>query len=145
MIRGPKLLTVLLVSIPLLAAPAFAQEPASPSSHNLDAADGELRTFFLENAEVKDVMTMLRALVGAKHVAAHEGVNAILVRDTAEKVEMAAEIVRNQDRPRDEVAVAVELIELPTIPDVLPAADPYPSFVVARLVSKVLAHALANR
>ena len=27
----------------------------------------------------------------------------------------------------------------------LPAGDPYPSFVLARLVSKVLAHALANR
>ena len=119
MTRRQCLLIVFLVSILLVAAPIQAQgaEAGPPDRHQ----DDVLRTFFLENAEVKDVMTMLRALVGAKHVAADEEVHAILVRDTPAKVELAAEIVRTQDQPRDEVVIHLELIDLPTIPDVGPA------------------------
>jgi general secretion pathway protein D len=36
-----------------------------------------IQTFFLSNAEPKDVMTMLRSLVGAKNVAANDQLNAI--------------------------------------------------------------------
>ena len=48
-----------------------------------------IQTFFLSNAEVKDVMTMLRSLIGAKNVATNEQLNAIIMRDTADKVKVA--------------------------------------------------------
>ncbi|MEE8523139.1 MAG: hypothetical protein V3T72_04340, partial [Thermoanaerobaculia bacterium] len=51
--------------------------------------DQVIQTFFLDNAEVKDVMTMVRSLIGAKHVAANEQLNAIVLRDNADTVKVA--------------------------------------------------------
>ncbi len=102
---------VFLISLPLIAV--LAQTQGAEAAPEADRHQGqEIRTFFLENAEVKDVMTMLRSLVGIKHVAANEEVNAILIRDTAENIELATEIVRTQDLPRNEVVVAAELLDL---------------------------------
>jgi len=70
-----------------------------------------IQTFFLSNAEVKDVMTMLRSLVGAKSVAANDQLNAIALRDTADKVKVAESIIRTNDKSRGEVVVDVELLK----------------------------------
>ena len=59
-----------------------------------------IQTFFLSNAEVKDVMTMLRSLVGAKNVAANDQLNAIVLRDTADKVKVAERIIRANDKAK---------------------------------------------
>ena len=71
-----------------------------------------IQTFYLSNAEVKDVMTMLRSLVGAKNVAANEQLNAIIMRDTADKVKVAEKIISSNDKARAEVVVDVELMQL---------------------------------
>ncbi len=73
-----------------------------------------IQTFFLSNAEVKDVMTMLRSLVGAKSVAANDQLNAIALRDTADKVKVAESIIRTNDKARGEVVVDVELLQINT-------------------------------
>ncbi|MGB5342867.1 MAG: secretin N-terminal domain-containing protein [Thermoanaerobaculia bacterium] len=73
-----------------------------------------IQTFFLSNAEVKDVMTMLRSLVGAKSVAANDQLNAIALRDTADKVKVAESIIRTNDKSRGEVVVDVELLQINT-------------------------------
>ncbi len=71
-----------------------------------------IQTFYLSNAEVKDVMTMLRSLVGAKNVAANEQLNAIIMRDTADKVKVAEKIISANDKARAEVVVDVELMQV---------------------------------
>src|SRR5690606_38172838 len=48
--------------------------------------DQVIQTFFLSNAEVKEVMTMLRSLVDTKKIAANEQLNAIIVKDSADRV-----------------------------------------------------------
>ena len=73
-----------------------------------------IQTFFLSNAEPKDVMTMLRSLVGAKNVAANEQLNAIVLRDSADKVKVAETIIGINDKSRGEVVVDVELLEVDT-------------------------------
>ena len=73
-----------------------------------------IQTFFLSNAEPKDVMTMLRSLVGAKNVAANEQLNAIVLRDSADKVKVAETIIGTNDKSRGEVVVDVELLEIDT-------------------------------
>ena len=73
-----------------------------------------IQTFFLSNAEVKDVMTMLRSLVGAKNIAANDQLNAIVLRDTADKVKVAETIIATNDKSRGEVVVDVELLEIDT-------------------------------
>ncbi len=76
--------------------------------------DQVIQTFFLDNAEVKDVMTMVRSLIGAKHVAANEQLNAIVLRDTADKVKVAEQIILSNDKAKAEVVVDVELLQINT-------------------------------
>ena len=59
-------------------------------------------------------MTMLRSLVGAKSVAANDQLNAIALRDTADKVKVAESIIRTNDKSRGEVVVDVELLQINT-------------------------------
>ncbi|RMH15566.1 MAG: hypothetical protein D6696_20450 [Acidobacteria bacterium] len=76
--------------------------------------DQVIQTFFLSNAEVKDVMTIIRSLISAKHVAANEQLNAIVLRDTADKVKVAEQIILSNDKARAEVVVDVELLQINT-------------------------------
>ncbi len=76
--------------------------------------DQVIQTFFLSNAEIKDVMTMVRSLIGAKNVAANEQLNAIVLRDTADKVKVAEQIILANDKAKAEVLVDVELLQIDT-------------------------------
>jgi general secretion pathway protein D len=71
-----------------------------------------IQTFFLSNGEVKEVMTMLRSLVGAKNVASNDQLNAIVLRDTADKVKVAERIIHTNDKARGEVVIDVELLQV---------------------------------
>jgi len=71
-----------------------------------------IQTFFLSNADVKPIMTMLRSLVGAKNVAANDQLNAIILRDTADKVKVAERIIHTNDKARGEVVIDVELLQV---------------------------------
>ena len=73
-----------------------------------------IQTFFLSNAEVKDVLTLLRSLIGAKNIATNEQLNAVTIRDTADKVRVAQRMIEGIDKSRSEVIVDVELIEVDT-------------------------------
>lgn len=73
-----------------------------------------IQTFFLSNAEVKDMMTILRSLVDAKKIATNEQLNAIILRDTADKVKIAERIIEANDKAKAEVVVDVELLQIDT-------------------------------
>ena len=73
-----------------------------------------IQTFFLSNSDVKEVMAMLRSLVDARKIASNEALNAIILRDTADKVKVAERIIRANDKARAEVALDVELLLLNT-------------------------------
>ncbi len=73
-----------------------------------------IKTFFLSNAEVKDVVTMLRSLIDAKKIATNDRLNAIILRDTADKVKVAERIITANDKARAEVVVDVELLQINT-------------------------------
>lgn len=76
--------------------------------------DQVIQTFFLDNAEVKDVMTMVRSLISAKYVAANEQLNAIVLRDSADKVKVAEQIILANDKAKAEVVVDIELMQINT-------------------------------
>lgn len=71
-----------------------------------------IRTFYLENANVNEMMTVLRSLVDVKKIATGPALHAITLRDTALKVAIAEELVRRYEKPRAEVEVAVEVLLL---------------------------------
>lgn len=69
-----------------------------------------IQSFQLENTRVADMMTLVRSMVGAKHVAVMADTNGIVVRDTADKVRVVEHLVRRNDRPSAEVVVDVDLL-----------------------------------
>lgn len=73
-----------------------------------------IQTFFLSNADIKQVQTMLRSLVDAKKIATNEQLNAIILRDTADKVKVAEKIIEANDKAKAEVVVDVELLQINT-------------------------------
>ncbi|MGH9382386.1 MAG: secretin N-terminal domain-containing protein [Thermoanaerobaculia bacterium] len=71
-----------------------------------------IQTFYLSNADPKELTTVLRTLVGSRNVAPNEALNAIVLRDTADKVRVAERIINSNDKSRGEVVVDVELIQI---------------------------------
>lgn len=73
-----------------------------------------IQTFFLSNAEVKEMLTLLRSLVGTKNIASNDQLNAIVLRDSADAVKVAERIIQANDKARGEVVVDVELLQINT-------------------------------
>jgi general secretion pathway protein D len=73
-----------------------------------------IQTFFLSNAEVKDMTTILRNLIDAKKIATNDQLNAIILRDTADKVKVAEKIIESNDKSKAEVVVDIELLQIDT-------------------------------
>ena len=79
-----------------------------------DYEDLVIKTFFLSNAEVKEVDKLLRSLIEARRLATNEQLNAITLRDTADKVAIAEKLISVNDKAKAEVLVDVELMEVDT-------------------------------
>jgi hypothetical protein len=58
------------------------------------------------------MMTILRSLVDAKKIATNEQLNAIILRDTADKVKVAERIIEANDKSKAEVIIDVELLQI---------------------------------
>lgn len=71
-----------------------------------------VKTFFLSNADLKEAIDLLRIVLGARRVASLPGANALTINDTPEKVAAAERIIAMIDKPRAEVVVDVELMEI---------------------------------
>lgn len=97
-----------LLALAALPIDLGAQDVPSNSSDETQA----IARFRLQHVEIKNAMTMVRALVGAKHVAAEEESNTLVVRDTADRVAVIRELIERIDQPRDEVTVEVEILSL---------------------------------
>lgn len=69
-----------------------------------------IKTFFLSNSEVKDIDKLLRALIEARRLATNEQLNAITLRDTADKVAIAEKLIKVNDKAKAEVLIDVELL-----------------------------------
>jgi general secretion pathway protein D len=74
--------------------------------------DQVIQTFFLSNADVKDMLGIVRGVVQIKSVTPNEQLNAIIMRDSADKVKVAEKIIETNDKSRAEVVVDVELLQI---------------------------------
>ncbi len=70
-----------------------------------------LRTFYLENVDSKTLLTGLRSLLDVKRLALDQDLNAITLRDTADKVRIAERLVLASDKVKPEVELDVELLQ----------------------------------
>jgi general secretion pathway protein D len=71
-----------------------------------------IRTFYLSNGDVTETANAIRALLGTVHVSINKQENAITIRDTADKVSIAQNIIDQNDKEKAEVVVDVELLQM---------------------------------
>jgi general secretion pathway protein D len=71
-----------------------------------------VRTFYLTNAEPKDVESMLKTVLGAKNMFIDERASAVVLRDTPDAIRMAEKLVASLDVAESEVMLEVEVLEM---------------------------------
>jgi len=71
-----------------------------------------LRTFYLTNADTKQVQGLLKSMAHTKDVYIDEKLNMVAIRDTPEAVRLAERLVESVDVAEAEVMLEVEVMEL---------------------------------
>jgi general secretion pathway protein D len=72
----------------------------------------EVKTFFLNNLDAKKAINLLRTMLQIKKIYVNEDLNAIVIRDVPETIDVAHKILEANDLPDAEVVLEVEVIEL---------------------------------
>ena len=71
-----------------------------------------IRTFYLSNTKAKDMINLLRTMLETKRIFVNDEVNALIIRDTPEKMKLAEKIIEANDRSPAEVMFDVEILEV---------------------------------
>ncbi len=71
-----------------------------------------MRTFYLSNAQAKDVFQQVRSLIDVKKLSQNEQLNSITIRGTPDQVAMAQKVIDLNDKSKGEVVIDVEIIEV---------------------------------
>jgi general secretion pathway protein D len=72
-----------------------------------------LRTFYIQNADVKEVEALVKTTLGAQpKVASNPSLGAINVVGTPDELAVAERVIEANDKPRGEVVVQVEIMEV---------------------------------
>lgn len=66
--------------------------------------------FVLENSDVREADKMLRSIIEARRLTTFEDLNALMFRDTVDKMAIAKRLIDLMDRPDGETEVAVEVL-----------------------------------
>ncbi len=89
-----------------------------------------MRTFYLSNADPKQVLSMIKQMVKTRDVYIDERLSMLVMRDTPEAIAVAERLIAAQDIPQSEVLMDVEILEVSNS-DVLDLGILYPSSVSA--------------
>src|SRR5712691_4534793 len=73
-----------------------------------------MRSFYLANADVKQMASMVKTLVKTKDMFVDEKLNVLVIRDTPEAVRVVERLIANQDLAEPEVMLEVEVLEVAT-------------------------------
>jgi len=71
-----------------------------------------IRTFYISNGKAKDLVNLLRTMLESKRIYVNEDLNAIVIRDTPDKVRLADRIINSNDRKPGEVVFEIEVVEV---------------------------------
>jgi len=71
-----------------------------------------VRTFYLENAEANDTLTLVKNITGITKSASNVPLNAITLMGTVDQLALAARVIASNDKARGEVLVEVEILEI---------------------------------
>lgn len=71
-----------------------------------------VKTFYLANADAKNVANTLKTILKSRDVVVDEKLNLVILHDTPEAVKLATKLVALQDVPEPEVMLDVEVLEV---------------------------------
>jgi len=71
-----------------------------------------VQTFYLTDADAKVTVNLLRTILNTRQVYVNEKLNAIVVRDTPDKIELARKLLDANDRGAAEVEIDLEVLEV---------------------------------
>jgi general secretion pathway protein D len=85
--------------------------PDTPAKRR-EYEEAVVRTFYLSNADVKEVIDLLRIVVDVRQISPITATSAISIKDTPERIAAAARLIAAIDKARPEVVIDVELLEV---------------------------------
>jgi len=85
--------------------------PDTPAKRR-EYEESVVRTFYLSNADIKEVIDLLRIVVDVRQISPITATNAISLKDTPERIAAAARLISAIDKARPEVIIDVELLEV---------------------------------
>jgi general secretion pathway protein D len=85
--------------------------PDTPAKRR-EYEESVVRTFYLSNADIKEVIDLLRVVVDVRQISPITATNAISLKDTPERIAAAAQLIAAIDKARPEVVIGVELLEV---------------------------------
>ena len=71
-----------------------------------------VQTLYLSNADLKEVIDLLRIVVDVRQITGMTAINAVSLQDTPEHIAAAARLISAIDKARPEVVIDVELLEV---------------------------------
>jgi len=71
-----------------------------------------VQTFYLTEADAKVAVNLLRTILNTRQVFVNEKLNALVVRDTPEKIELSRKLLEANDRSAGEVEIELEVLEV---------------------------------
>jgi general secretion pathway protein D len=71
-----------------------------------------VQTFYLTDADAKVAVNLLRTILNTRQVFVNEKLNALVVRDTPDKIELARKLLEANDRGIGEVEIDLEVLEV---------------------------------
>lgn len=82
------------------------------SNKEKEYRDMAVKTFFLSHGNAKSVSVALKMMIKIRDVHIDERINAVVVRDAPEILELASRLVQALDRPEAEVTLDVQVLEV---------------------------------
>ncbi|MFC2169094.1 secretin N-terminal domain-containing protein, partial [Acidobacteriota bacterium] len=87
-------------------------QPVKRAQYELNA----IKTFFLSNIIAQDILGPLQQMIRTQFktpiIIADKNLNSVTVKDTPEAVELAAKIIKLWDKPKGEVVIDLEIMEV---------------------------------
>ena len=107
--------------------------PNTPDKQK-DYLELSVKTFYLANAESKNIAAMLKTVLKTKDLYADDKLNTITMRDTANAIHLAEKLIAAQDLAEPEVVLDVEVLEVKRSRLMELGVDPPGKFTVLNIV-----------
>jgi general secretion pathway protein D len=83
-----------------------------PINRSQEYEEQFVRSFYLNNLEAKRAMNLIKTVVKSKDVYIDEKINTLVMRDSAEAIQVAEKLIASQDFADPEVMLEVEVMEI---------------------------------